>query len=668
MEFEEDKYESIITQEISRDENIVATYYLATSNNKYNLWDLAWNLAVGQSIGNPNTRSLFETDEMLSRHSCKILNKKSDLIKKREGIVKIAFPLENIDLETDGISQLLCHLMGGQLEINMIEKCVLKDFEIPEKMKKCFLGPKFGIKGIREYLKNPDKPLLGGIIKPKIGASKQVLLEITKQLVEGGVEFIKEDEIMSNPNVAPLKERVPYIMDYINSLDKKIIYCFSITADYPYCIDRVKEIHELGGNGIHINLWSGLGVYNAIRKLDLPIFIHFHKGGDKILTNKNHNFHIEWPVICKIARMTGADFIHVGMWGGYYHEEEKDLQEALAVLTEGDDYPGTMPTLSGGMYPGLVGAIRNRFGNDIMYNVGGAIHGHPSGTLAGTKAMRQAIEADWNGIDIENATIQPELKEAIEKWGYVKYDLPVTPNFNIVIPMAGRGQRWKDAGYTFPKPLVEIKNKPMIQLVLENLDLQGTYTFICLKEHIEKFALDILLKNMKPNCNIISIDHLTEGAAESVLCAKKYINNENPIIIVNCDQWLNWSPSDFIKFIDRKNPDGVIVTYNSTHPKNSFVRIEDKKIVEVAEKKPISNHANAGIFYYKSSKEFVKAIEDMIKKDIRTNNEFFIAPVFNELNLREKHVYPYQVTEVKSMGTPEELDNSLKTSWSNSEK
>ena len=121
MEFEEDKYESIITQEISRDENIVATYYLATSNNKYNLWDLAWNLAVGQSIGNPNTRSLFETDEMLSRHSCKILNKKSDLINKREGIVKIAFPLENIDLETDGISQLLCHLMGGQLEINMIQ-------------------------------------------------------------------------------------------------------------------------------------------------------------------------------------------------------------------------------------------------------------------------------------------------------------------------------------------------------------------------------------------------------------------------------------------------------------------------------------------------------------------------------------------------------------------
>ena len=115
---------------------------------------------------------------------------------------------------------------------------------------------------------------------------------MTKQLDEGGVEFIKEDEIMSNPDVAPLEERVPYIMNYLNSIDRKVVYCFSITSDFPHCLERVKLVHKLGGNGVHINFWSGLGVYNAIRKLDLPIFLHFQKSGDKILTNKRHDFHL----------------------------------------------------------------------------------------------------------------------------------------------------------------------------------------------------------------------------------------------------------------------------------------------------------------------------------------------------------------------------------------
>lgn len=668
MNSEQEKYEKIISQEISTDENIVATYYLSTSDNRYNLYDLAWNLAVGQSIGNPNTRSLYETDEMILRHSCKILDKKDDLVTRKEGIVRIAFPLDNLDLETDGISQMLCHLMGGQLDINMFEKCILKDFELPKHTKKYFLGPKFGIKGIRDYLGIHNKPLLGSIIKPKVGASREVLLEMVKELAEGGVDFIKEDEIMSNPKVAPLKERAPYIMDYLNSLDKKIIYCFSITSDYPYCLERVKQVYELGGNGVHINFWSGMGVYNSIRKLDLPIFLHFQKSGDKILTNKKHNFHIEWSAICKIARISGTDFIHAGMWGGYYHEEEEDLKKTIHVLTYGDDYPGVIPALSGGMHPGLVGAIRNRFGNDIMYSVGGAIHGHPSGSLAGTKAMRQSIEADMAGIDIETATKKyKELREAIEKWGYVKYDLPKVPKFNIVIPMAGRGKRWKDAGYIFPKPLVEINNVPMIQLVLENLNLQGNYIFICLKEHTEKYALEQLLNNLVPGCRIVYVNQVTEGAASTILLAKKYIDNDDPIIIANCDQWLNWSSSDFVNFIDKRNPDGVIVTFTSMHPKNSFVKLDEEgKIVEVAEKKPISNHANAGVFYYRSGTEFVKAIESMIMKNIRINNEFYLSPAYNELNLKEKKVYPYHVSQVKSMGTPEEMDNSWKTSWNKS--
>ena len=664
MTSEQEKYESVICQEVSPEENIIATYYLATNDNKYDLFDLAWNLAVGQSIGNPNTRSLFETDEMILAHSCKILAKKEDLRKKKEGIGKIAFPLVNINLDNDGISQMLCHFMGGQLDINMFEKCVLKDFQLPEKSKKHFLGPKFGIKGFRDFVGNHDRPLLGAIIKPKVGASKEVLLEMTKQLVEGGVEFIKADEIMSNPDVAPLEERVPYIMNYLNSIDRKVVYCFCITSDFPHCLERVKKVHELGGNGVHINFWSGLGVYNAIRKLDLPIFLHFQKSGDKILTNKRHDFHIEWPVICKMARMSGADFIHAGMWGGYYHEDEEDLRKTMSALKDGEDYEGTVPALSGGMHPGLVDAVKNQFGNDVMCSCGGSIHGHPSGTLAGTKAMQQAIEAATKKIDLNNGNLENELKQAIDKWGYIKSKLPEEQKFNIIIPMAGRGQRWIDAGYTFPKPLIEIKNKPMIELVLENININGNYIFICLKEHIEKFSLDTVLKNLKPDCKIISIDKVTEGAAATILESKSLINNDEPVIIANCDQWIDWSSSRFIDFINKKNPEGALVTYTSTHPRNSFVKInEENQVVEIAEKKPISNIANAGIFYVKSGKNMIEAIEKMINQEIRTNNEFFLSTAFNEFNFEKSKIMTYHVDEVKSMGTPEELENSWKTNW-----
>ena len=501
-------------------------------------------------------------------------------------------------------------------------------------------------------------------IKPNVGASKEVLLEMTKQLVEGGVEFIKEDEIISNPDVAPLEERVPYIMNYLNSIDRKVVYCFCITSDFPHCLERVKKVHELGGNGVHINFWSGLGVYNAIRKLDLPIFLHFQKSGDKILTNKRHDFHIEWPVICKMARMSGADFIHAGMWGGYYHEDEEDLRKTMSALKDGEDYEGTVPALSGGMHPGLVDAVKNQFGNDVMCSCGGSIHGHPSGTLAGTKAMQQAIEAATKKIDLDNGNLENELKQAIDKWGYIKSKLPEEQKFNIIIPMAGRGQRWIDAGYTFPKPLIEIKNKPMIELVLENININGNYIFICLKEHIEKFSLDTVLKNLKPDCKIISIDKVTEGAAATILESKSLINNDEPVIIANCDQWIDWSSSRFIDFINKKNPEGALVTYTSTHPRNSFVKInEENQVVEIAEKKPISNIANAGIFYVKSGKNMIEAIEKMINQEIRTNNEFFLSTAFNEFNFEKSKIMTYHVDEVKSMGTPEELENSWKTNW-----
>ena len=227
---------------------------------------------------------------------------------------------------------------------------------------------------------------------------------MVEEMVEGGVNFIKEDEIMANPAVCPINIRVPLIMDYLK--DKNVIYAVCINSDPMHVIDRVKKVYELGANAIHINFWSGLGVYKSIRELDLPLFVHFQKSGDKILTNKNHQFHISWHVICELAGLMGVDFIHAGMWGGYLSDSEKELATTLKILRDRN----VMPALSCGMHAGLIEAINSRFGINYMANVGGAIHGHPQGSCAGASAIRQSIDRNY----------KDEYTVAISKWGIVK--------------------------------------------------------------------------------------------------------------------------------------------------------------------------------------------------------------------------------------------------------
>tara|TARA_R100000234_G_scaffold40732_1_gene24400 strand:- start:8935 stop:10113 length:1179 start_codon:yes stop_codon:yes gene_type:complete len=390
----------IFRDTVDKEKYFFVKYYLSS---KTTLREAAWNLAIGQSVGNPNMRSVWETDELFENHSCLVVAKEEELELKKTGEVTIAFPASNLSFQTDGVSQLLCHIMGGQLDIDIIEKCHVLNIQFPQHVLKHFKGPKYGITGIREYTNCWDRPLLGGIVKPKVGITADVLLEIVKEMVEGGVNFIKEDEIMSNPNFCTIEERVPKVMEYLKG--KGVIYSVCINSDAPYLLDRVRQVHSLGGNSVHVNFWSGLGSYKAIRDLDLPIFIHFQKSGDKILTNKRHDYHIDWKVVCDLAGLMGVDFIHAGMWGGYMSNNEEELQAVIDTLHNRE----VVPALSCGMNPGLVNAINKRFGFDYMANVGGALHGHPGGTKSGAIAMRQAIDGEHG----------EEYNQAIEKWGLI---------------------------------------------------------------------------------------------------------------------------------------------------------------------------------------------------------------------------------------------------------
>jgi len=388
--------------EIDTSKYILCRYFLSS---KTSLRDAAWSLSIGQSVGNPNVRNHWETDELFENHSCFVIGDEEDLKLKKEGKVTIAFPIANTDFETDGVSHLLCQFMGGQMDIDIVTKCHLLNVVFPKHIEeKYFMKPRFGISGIRDFTNTHNKPLFGGIVKPKIGVSSDTLLEMVKEMVEGGINFIKEDEIMSNPACCPIEERVPKIMNYLKG--KNVVYAVCINSDPLHVIDRVKRVYELGANAIHINFWSGIGVYKSIRELDLPIFIHFQKSGDKVLTNKSHDYHISWDVICDLAGLMGVDFIHAGMWGGYMSDNEDELSHTLSVLHN----RGVMPALSCGMHAGLIEAINERFGIDYMANVGGAIHGHPLGSKAGARAIRQSIDK----------THGEEYRLAIEKWGILK--------------------------------------------------------------------------------------------------------------------------------------------------------------------------------------------------------------------------------------------------------
>ncbi len=383
-------------------------YYIATyeMSSSANLKDAAWNLAIGQSVGNPNVRNEWETDDLFENHSCIIVGEEGILEKQTDGLVSIAFPVINTDWESDGISHMLCQLMGGHVDIDIVTKCRLVKLELPEIVTKHFLGPKFGLTGMRKLTGQYNKPLFGSIVKPKIGITPEVLLEMVKQMVDGGVDFIKEDEIMVNPACAPLDRRVDIIANYLAKQSRKIVFCHTINCDPHILVDRVKRVHELGGNGVHINVFSGYGAYNSIRKLDLPLFLHYQSSGAKVTTDKNHRFSISWPVMCQLATLMGADTIQTGMVGGYSNDDPEEIKKCIEILVAGN----TVPALSCGMHPGLVNKVTELAGIDYLANAGGAVHGHPGGTIAGATAMRQAI--DHTGGD--------EYDVAIKKWGLIQ--------------------------------------------------------------------------------------------------------------------------------------------------------------------------------------------------------------------------------------------------------
>lgn len=244
--------------------------------------------------------------------------------------------------------------------------------------------------------------------------------------------------------------------------------------------------------------------------------------------------------------------------------------------------------------------------------------------------------------------IEKNNKNYMPKW--------IDKKLNVLIPMAGAGSRFEKAGYTFPKPLIDVKGKPMIQVVVDNLNIDANYIYVVQKSHREKYNLDTLLNLITPDCKIIEVDGITEGAACTALLAKEFINSDNPLFFANSDQFVEWNSTEFMYKMQETESDGGIVTFESTHPKWSFVKIDSNGLaLEVAEKNPISNNATVGFYFWKKGSDFVRYAEQMISENKRVNNEFYVCPVFNEAILDNKKIRIFDISKMWGLGTPEDL-------------
>lgn len=289
-----------------------------------------------------------------------------------------------------------------------------------------------------------------------------------------------------------------------------------------------------------------------------------------------------------------------------------------------------------------------------------AVEDSPIGKMSATSAGCNLLSVN-NPEDLTLEKILSTLKD-LDKLS-IRKTIKNTTKMNVIIPMSGQGSRFKVSGYTFPKPLIEVHGKPMIQVVVDNLNcdpITCKFIYIVQESHYTDYNLKYLLNLITPGCEIVRTNGLTEGSACSVLLAREYIDSDIPLLMANSDQFLEWSNHEFIYGMVSSGVDGGISTFTGTHPKWSFAKVDkDGFVTEVAEKKPISDIATTGIYYWKKGSDFVKYADQMISKNVRTNGEFYICPVFNEAINDGKKIRISHCKKMWGLGVPEDLEYFL---------
>ena len=404
-------------EDIDPESYVVALYYVESD---LDLTEAGVRIAEEQSIGTwTEVSTLTKGAQRLAAKVFKSVEKSPG-----SGLVWIAYPLELFDLES-GVPNVLSVVAGNLFGLSSLRNVRLLDVEFPRDFVREFPGPKFGIEGVREIVGTlgDRRPHVGTIVKPKVGLNPKETAEVAYEAAVGGVDLVKDDETLTNQSFCPIKERLPAVMEALDRVREEtgrtVLYALNITARPDRLLDTADWAVENGANMLMVDVLTA--GFSAVRMLaedpSIRVPIHVHRTMHAAIT-RNPKHGIDMMVIAKLVRLVGGDQLHTGTAAGKMESDVERLKEINGFLRS--DWHGlktVFPVASGGIHPALVPENVRVLGRDIVIQAGGGIHGHPMGTRAGAKAMRQAVEAVMAGIPLEEyAKTHPELRAALEKW------------------------------------------------------------------------------------------------------------------------------------------------------------------------------------------------------------------------------------------------------------
>lgn len=334
--------------------------------------------------------------------------------------VRIAYPVELFELAN--MPNILSSIAGNVFGLGALRKLRLNDVYFPSKIADNFKGPKYGIDGVRKLLEVKDRPLVGTIIKPKLGLKTEDHAEVAFNAWVGGCDIVKDDENLSSQQFNPFEDRVIKTLECRDKAEQetgeKKVYMVNVTSETSHMIERAQFVEEHGGRYMMVDILTcGFAALQTLRNQNFDLVIHAHRAGHAAFT-KDSEHGVAMRVIAKVSRIIGVDQLHVGTAVGKMSEtREEVLENCDALKAEIDGLKPVLPVASGGLHPSLVPALIEIFGKDFVIQAGGGIHGHRDGTVAGAKAMRQAVDAKMQGIVLEKyAETHKELKTALQMW------------------------------------------------------------------------------------------------------------------------------------------------------------------------------------------------------------------------------------------------------------
>ena len=334
--------------------------------------------------------------------------------------VKIAYPKELF--EPANMPNILSSVAGNVFGLKALRNLRLIDIQFPNALLGSFKGPGFGIEGIRSLLKIPTRPFVGTIIKPKLGLKTEDHAKVAYDAWRGGCDVVKDDENLSSQTFNPFEERLTQTLEARDKAQQETgerkVYMINVTAETDLMLKRAEAVVAAGGEYVMVDiLTTGWAALQTLRNQNLKLVIHAHRAGHAAFT-KNQLHGIAMRPIATVARVIGVDQLHVGTVVGKMSETKTEVLENIdACKTPLGKLKPVLPVASGGLYPRLVPALLETFGNDVVIQAGGGIHGHPDGTVAGAKAMRQAVDAVLKGASLEEyAKSHKELKAALDYW------------------------------------------------------------------------------------------------------------------------------------------------------------------------------------------------------------------------------------------------------------